>query len=279
LHRTPRLPAGALRPVAANVAWSALRALLLEAVRGAPVTLLAMAVLGAIISVAAPVASASASQVRASPQPAPAVRTNDPIAAPGYEELSFPAPVPGTYQLPPLGKAADGKVLDSEGNQRSLAELLHGRITVLAFVYRSCPDPNGCPLANFVMSRVRDALNADPALHPRTQLLSLSLDPHRDTPQHMAEMARALGRPPLRWLFLTTPSADRLEPILDAYGQSVRHDTDAEGRPLGTISHILRVFLIDAAGTIRNIYTSSYLHADTVLADIRTVTMENGPGR
>ena len=221
------------------------------------------AILAAILLSAAATAAAAG----------PAVRMNDPIAAPGYEELSFPAPVPGTYELPPLGKAADGAVIDSNGKRQSLAELMAGRATVLAFVYRSCPDPNGCPLANFVMSKVRDAVAADPSLQPRVRLLSLSIDPERDRPERMAELARALSRPPASWAFLTTESPAALAPILDAYGQGIRRDVDAEGRPLATISHVLRVFLVDPSGRIRNIYSSSYLHADTVLADIRTVLM------
>jgi len=47
------------------------------------------------------------------------------------------------------------------------------------------------------------------------------------------------------------------------------------GKPLGTISHILRVYLIDKGKHIRNIYSSSFLHADTVTSDIRTVLRED----
>jgi len=204
----------------------------------------------------------------------PQVRTNDPIAAPGWEELSFPAPLPGTYELPPLGDAAGGNVVDSDGTRRTLAELMAGRIVVMAFVYRSCPDRNGCPLANFVMSKVRDAVGADTGLQQRVRLLSLSLDPARDRPEKMAELAKALVRPSVSWHFLTTDSPEALAPILESYGQSIRHDVDQDGKPLATISHVLRVFLIDARGRIRNIYSSSYLHAQTVLADIRTLAAE-----
>ena len=37
------------------------------------------------------------------------------------------------------------------------------------------------------------------------------------------------------------------------------------------ISHVLRVFLIDKSRQVRNIYNTSFLHAETVLSDIRTV--------
>jgi cytochrome c peroxidase len=39
----------------------------------------------------------------------------------------------------------------------------------------------------------------------------------------------------------------------------------------------LRVFLIDRKRQIRNIYSISFLHADTVLADVRTLLAEAEP--
>jgi cytochrome c peroxidase len=40
----------------------------------------------------------------------------------------------------------------------------------------------------------------------------------------------------------------------------------------------LRVFLIDKERRIRNIYSTSFLHADTVVNDVRSLLIEsNGP--
>lgn len=215
----------------------------------------------------------------ASPGLAAPAKAADPILAPGWEHLSFPAPVPGTYALPPLGVAADGLVLDREGEPLQLASLFGDRVVLMAFVYRSCPDPNGCPLANFVLSRVRNELSKDPSLHERARIISLSIDPVRDTPEAMATLGASLAKEPVDWRFLTTATEAALDPILEGWGQSVRRDVDAEGKSLGTLSHILRVFLVDRQRRIRNIYTSSYLHAETVLSDLRTLLMEQGEGR
>jgi cytochrome c peroxidase len=40
------------------------------------------------------------------------------------------------------------------------------------------------------------------------------------------------------------------------------------------MSHILRVFLIDESRRIRNIYSTSFLHADTVANDVRSLLIE-----
>ena len=47
--------------------------------------------------------------------------------------------------------------------------------------------------------------------------------------------------------------------------------------PTGPLNHTLRVFLIDRAGNIRNIYSSGTLDLRLVLADVRTLMMESAP--
>ena len=41
------------------------------------------------------------------------------------------------------------------------------------------------------------------------------------------------------------------------------------------MSHLLRVYLIDQNRWIRNIYSVSFLHADTLANDIRTLILES----
>lgn len=199
-----------------------------------------------------------------------------PVLAPGYEDLAYPAPEPGTYRLPPLGRAAGGSVIDSNGHRLDLAELLRDRVVLLSFIYTHCDDVNGCPLATFVQSVVQNRLRGEAGLAEHVRFISLSFDPDNDTPAVMAEYGRRFAKPGFDWRFLTTSSDAELAPILAAYDQSIRRDTDAEGKPVGTISHILRVYLIDRHGVIRNIYSTSFLHPDTVVNDIRTLLMEEG---
>jgi cytochrome oxidase Cu insertion factor (SCO1/SenC/PrrC family) len=44
--------------------------------------------------------------------------------------------------------------------------------------------------------------------------------------------------------------------------------------PTGPLQHNLRVFLIDRTGHVRNIYSSGTLDVRLVLADVRTLLME-----
>jgi cytochrome c peroxidase len=196
------------------------------------------------------------------------------VLAPGYTALEFTPPLAGSYDLPPFGPAADGPVLDAIGQPRRIHDYLGDKVVVLSFIYTTCNDVNGCPLATFVFKGVQDSVLNDPALSDEVRLLSFSFDPAHDTPEALntyADHFRATG---FDWQFLTTSSTAMLDPTLQAYGQSVIRDYDAEGQYLGSMSHILRVFLIDKQKRIRNIYSTSYLHADTVANDIRTLLAE-----
>jgi len=196
------------------------------------------------------------------------------VLAPGYADLQFTPPTPGTYRLPAMGEAADGEVIDSSGAPRRLYDLIGPKLTLLSFIYTSCSDVNGCPLASYVLRGVQNQLLKDPAIADEVRLLSVSFDPQHDTPAVLADYASRLVAPGFDWQFLTTAGDAQLTPILVAYDQWVQKDYAPDGRYLGSMSHILRVYLIDPQRRIRNIYSTSYLHADTVMSDIRTLLAE-----
>jgi len=201
------------------------------------------------------------------------------VLAPGYAPLSFTPPEPGSYTLPAMGSAADGAVIDSEGNSAQLHDFLGDKPTVLSFIFTTCDDVNGCPLATYVMRRVQDVLQADPATADKARLVSFSFDPIFDTPDVIAAYGAQFQDPEADWQFLTTKGAETLDPILRAYDQWVIRDFNENGEYQGTMSHILRVFLVDKDKRIRNIYSTSFLHADTVVNDVKSLIMENNsPG-
>ena len=80
------------------------------------------------------------------------------------------------------------------------------------------------------------------------------------------------------WRFLTTSTERTLAPLLASWDQSVHKEYDTEGNFLGSFSHLLRVFLIDHNKQIRNIYSVSFLHADTVVNDIKTILLSDAAG-
>jgi cytochrome c peroxidase len=195
--------------------------------------------------------------------------------APGYRALPFQAPAPGSYRLPKMGMAADGEILDSDGKPLRLHALYGDKLVLLSFIYAACDDVNGCPLATSALRKLAAKLKTAPKLADKLRLITLSFDPEHDTPAAMARYGQGFRDAGAEWRFLTAASETQLQPILQAYGQSVEKEFDEQGKPTGKFSHLLRVFLIDKGKTIRNIYTISVLHPDLLLADAETLLAES----
>ena len=190
--------------------------------------------------------------------------------------LDYEPPAPGTYTLHRIMAAPDGEVLDLDGRRQRLRTFTRERITLLGFVYTTCVDPEGCPLAYRVFDALRHAVGDRPDLRGQVRLVTLSFDPERDTPAAMRAYAgrRATdSKSGVPWHFLTTRSSRALAPLLDGFGQDVR-STRMDSNTPRELSHVLKVFLIDRAGDVREIYTSTFLHPRTVLNDIETLLRE-----
>jgi protein SCO1/2 len=194
---------------------------------------------------------------------------------PRDSDYDYDPPVPGSYSLPVVKAAADGALLDSDGKSLNLRDLTHGRITVLSFIYTRCAAPKACPYATNVFGQLQLVSANDKALAKNMRLVSLSFDPEHDTPQHLAEYLENVRetKSGCEWRFATAKSRAELESILDGYGQAVdKRPNPADSQ--GPLYHILRVFLIDRAGRIRNIYSSATLDPRLVLADVKTLLLE-----
>lgn len=194
--------------------------------------------------------------------------------APAHRPLPFPAPKPGSYSLAKMGHAADGAVVGTDGKSLQLHQLYGDKIVLLSFIYATCDDVNGCPLATTVLQKIKSPLQDRAELADKLRLVTLSFNPEHDTPEVMARYAQGFQGSGVEWRFLTTRSEAEIRPILENYQQSVDKEVDEQGRYTGKFSHLLRVFLIDRQKQIRNIYTVSVLHPDLVLADLETLILE-----
>jgi len=185
----------------------------------------------------------------------------------------FTPPAPGTYRLPAIDTVSDHQLLDATGKPVSLFDLTAGKVAVVSFMYTSCADVGGCPLAAAVLQQVDRLLSERPELSRRVTLLSVSFDPERDTPARMAE-ARATLSPRTDWHFLTGATAADLQPLLADFNQSVAKLWQEDGTWSGLFRHVLKVFLLDANHQVRNIYSAGLFNPQLVLNDIETVLLE-----
>lgn len=179
----------------------------------------------------------------------------------------------GTLIEPPLD-ALDFSLVNQHGQKVTLSEL-RGKPVILTFLYTSCADI--CPFVGIKMKQLIEALGDEA---DEIEILVVSTDPERDTPERIAEYSRSLGMFN-DWNYLIGEK-DQLAPIWDAYfiGQPIisdgsefatREDLDFYGLTTGLdereieiadgvrgrfgggydVSHGTPIWLIDINGRIR----------------------------
>lgn len=226
------------------------------------------------------------------------------LLAPGYGELDYPAPKPGSYRLPAFGDAKDARVLNIHDQYVNYHDLFKGKYTLLSFIYMSCTDVNGCPLSHLVFNRIQsEGAKLPPQIADKLQLINMSFDPERDTPEVLRSLANedhsaheghdhhaghgdhtghdhhaghSMPAKKIPLTYLTADSVKNLMPILDSYNQSIQNQVNDDGTQSENFSHILRVYLIDPNLKIRNIYSVAFLHPDILLNDVQTLMIEDG---
>ena len=101
----------------------------------------------------------------------------------------------------------------------------------------------------------------------RIRLLSITLDPTRDTPEVLKGYMRRYDADPASWTFLTGP-AEKVSKVIADWGMWVKSAAN------GQLDHPSRVFLVDTHGRIREIYNLDYLKAPWVCDDIQLLLNE-----
>jgi protein SCO1 len=170
-------------------------------------------------------------------------------------------------------------LLDERGRPVRLSALTKGKITLLTFFYTYCVDPLGCPFAHQTLSMLRDRILRERELARDVRFVGISCDPSTDTPDVLGQYAIDFATDSrFEWRFLTARSVSALLPVLDDFGQDVSVELDESGRPTRALHHMLKVFLIDDRGRVREIYSLAYIQPEVMLNDIRTLYLEPHTG-
>ncbi len=149
----------------------------------------------------------------------------------------------GTAYATPYPPAPPIELKRADGSLFRLADQ-QGKIVLLFFGYTSCPDV--CPTTLAEMKRVVEQLGRD---GEKVQVVFISVDPERDTPQRIQEYVRHF-HPEFIGL---SGSLEELQPIWQAYG-IYRAVVSTESMLGYLVDHTARVFLIDTRGYLRLSY-------------------------
>jgi protein SCO1/2 len=144
---------------------------------------------------------------------------------------------------------------------------LGGRVRLVSFIFTTC---NGsCPATTHRMAQVQETLRAkglDKA--GKVQLLSISLDPTRDTPEVLRGYVKLYDVEPANWSFLTGPK-EKVEKVISDWGMWARPAAN------GQLDHPSRIFLVDPKGRIREIYNLAFMKTAWVVEDIELMLKED----
>jgi protein SCO1/2 len=169
-----------------------------------------------------------------------------------------------------IARAPDFALKDTGGETVRLAGY-RGRVVLLAFVFTTCPGV--CPVISQQMAGLQARLKQERLFGSKAAMLSVTVDPGTDTAEALAKYARTFGADPAGWRFLRE-DAPRLDPVLKAYDEWTKLLPPARGATTAQLDHPARVYLIDRAGNIREIYSLAFFNDKQALLDMKKLLSE-----
>lgn len=170
--------------------------------------------------------------------------------------LACGGPAGTAEDLPVLWDAPDFALTDQEGDTLR-SEDLRGQAWVVHPFFINCRDV--CPATTSRMAAVRDSLAADGSLGVGARLVSITVDPARDSTAALRRWAEENGgSPPDRWAFLGGSAPGEVRRLVQEGFRlaAMMPDDSAAGGAAGEyqVVHASRVVLVDGEGRIRGTY-------------------------
>ncbi len=168
------------------------------------------------------------------------------------------------FQLTDVTGADFGKSLaltDHNGKPRTLADF-NGKVVVLFFGFTHCPD--ACPTTMLELANVAKALGPDAE---RMQVLFVTVDPERDTPEVLRQYVPSFN-PSFLGLYGTPEETSRAAKAFKVYFQK-------QAQPGGsyTMDHSAGTFVLDPKGRLR-LFSQYGAGAAPLVHDIKLLLAE-----
>ncbi|MEK6791591.1 MAG: SCO family protein [Deltaproteobacteria bacterium] len=133
-----------------------------------------------------------------------------------------------------------------------------GKVVLMNFVYTSCPN-RGCE--QMALQFLRLQLLMKDVFGKDLYLLSVSIDPDKDSQAVLKEYARKMKADSRGWLFLTAKPS-----VAERIGK--KHGVEWKTDPDGTRRHKVVVKLIDRKGDVKAIYEDLDTPVEKMMKDI-----------
>jgi protein SCO1/2 len=176
-----------------------------------------------------------------------------------FRQPSVPTTANATV-IRPARALPDFELLDDSGRAFTRANL-EGRWSLVFFGFTHCPAI--CPNTLTVLQQTRTALETlPPELQP--QLVFVSVDPERDTPEKIHDYVRFFG-PALKGV---TGAPERIAALTDALGVPVSRVPLPDGGY--TVDHSAAIFLVNPRGEFNALFSPPQT-AQSIASDYRLI--------
>ena len=136
----------------------------------------------------------------------------------------------------------DFSFTDTEGQTVTKADLL-GKPFIISFIFTFCRGP--CPKVSMDMRELQDRLK-----DYDFNLVSLTVDPERDTTEVLKTYGKELKADFSRWKFLTGKQSEIYGLIHRSFAMPVQEELDRDRKPGFEIIHSTNIMLVDKTGRV-----------------------------
>jgi len=167
-------------------------------------------------------------------------------------------------ELPVKGQFPDVKLVNYDSKDFHFSDL-KGKVIVVSYIYTNCPDI--CHLTTKKLNQFKKNLNNN--LRKKVELVSITFDPTRDTPDVLKHQVHMMGLDMDNWYFVTgrrdlvykTIEVAGINPIVDEMKSNDKY----------TFNHRDRISLVDQKGQIRKHYKGSNFDEAELTKDIKSL--------
>ena len=124
------------------------------------------------------------------------------------------APAADASSLAVIRTAPDFRLVTQDEKPLRLADL-RGKVVLVSFIFTTCS--GSCPATTSRMVQVQQALKAKNHDAERVHLISITLDPARDTPEKLRQYMKLYDIDAANWSFLTG-SPEEVNQVVAAWG-------------------------------------------------------------
>lgn len=146
------------------------------------------------------------------------------------------------------GQKVPNFVLTNQKGQKVQLSQFRGKAVLLTFLFTQCPYPDKCPTIANKLKGTNEILDQAGVLS-KVQVLSITLDPNRDTPHMLSAYAQGYDKKRVNWDFLTG-SEEAIDEVANHFGV-VYYDQN------GTIQHNMKTAIIDPQGNLVKVFSGS----------------------